>query len=209
MRRVKTITEKKPIDKTSGDVARVIVNGTVVAILMLQQVDGHDSPLRDQPRNPKINQRRLPIQKQQYRKKYKNRGAFPLKAVIQVRFFFAPAGDISRLVSMHQPDNREREDQQVQPVLAKIYHRTPNKIFLGVILGVMAFVVDGNDCGSGLSGAKAQKIFKRSIPISVGKGAAMDVVVLDNAGDECKHAGCEQEQPVTKQTTPLREKENT
>ena len=45
MRGVKTIIEKQPVDDTPRDVPRMVVNRTVVAILVLEQVDSHDSPL--------------------------------------------------------------------------------------------------------------------------------------------------------------------
>ena len=71
---------------------------------------------------------------------------------------------------------------------------------------MMPFIVDRNDSGRGLTGAKAQDVFKRAVPVFAREHSAMDVVMLDNAGDKCQEARQRQQVPLSKKTRPLDEK---
>ena len=48
------IVQEQPIGETAGDVAGMVEGGIVVAILMLQEIDGDDAPLAEQPGDAQI-----------------------------------------------------------------------------------------------------------------------------------------------------------
>src|SRR5579871_5272534 len=116
MRRVKPIVKKKPIDEFAGDVARMIKFRIVVAVLMLEQIDRHDSPLAEEPRNAKVNKRRPPIQKQQCQKKQNHRDPLALNPPKKLRLLLAPMRNIRRFILMHQSDNHKWKCEEVKPV---------------------------------------------------------------------------------------------
>ena len=66
MRRVKSVVEKEPVDEASGDIARMAINGIMITMLMLEQIDRDNPPLSKQPRHAEIDQRCPPIQKHQH-----------------------------------------------------------------------------------------------------------------------------------------------
>jgi len=88
---VKAVVEKEPIDKRARDVPGMVENRTVIAMLMLNQVNGDNSPLPKYPGNAEISQSRPPIQKQQDADEYEEDGAFPLNAAVELRFLAFPA----------------------------------------------------------------------------------------------------------------------
>ena len=90
---------------------------------------------------------------------------------------------------MYQPDDNERKYDQVQPVAAKIHQRTSDQILFGMVLRVVALIVDGDDRCRGLSGTDSQKIFQTPIPWPAREGAAMNVIVFDDASNERQDAG--------------------
>jgi len=108
---------------------------------------------------------------------------------------------------MHQSNNGEWKNSEVHPILLKVYHGAANKILFGMVLSVVTFVMDGNDCRCGLAGAKAQKKIKSPVPIVAGKGSAMNVIVLDDASDEGQQTSGREQGPMPRQAAPLNEEQ--
>lgn len=113
MRRVESVVEKEPVDEAPGDIAGMAINGIMITMLMLEQIDRDDPPLSEQPRQTEIKERCPPIQKHQHNDEHQNNKTLPLKAVIQFGLFLAPTQNVGRFVSMNQSDDDERKHNQV------------------------------------------------------------------------------------------------
>lgn len=93
--------------------------------------------------------------------------------------------------------------QKVHPVMAEIDKGTAHEILFGLRLGMMSCVVNRNDGGDGLPSAQAEEILKSSVPPLAGKSRAMNLIVLDDAGNKGQHTRYRDESPVVQHARPL------
>jgi len=91
----------------------MVVVRVIDAILMLKQVDRHNSPMSKEPRNAKVNQGGLPIKDRQHRNKQNYRSTFTLHTLIEVRLLPPPPRYVQRFVVVHDPDNCKGKGQKV------------------------------------------------------------------------------------------------
>src|ERR1700722_1803556 len=97
--RVIAIVQQYPVRDASGNVAGVIDRGFEVAILMLQQVNGDQKPLSEQPRPNTIRQCGTPIQQEEQQDGPVSKNAFGNGLPVEAWPRLAPVVEVSRFVA--------------------------------------------------------------------------------------------------------------
>lgn len=80
---MKPIIQEEPVVESSRYVAGMIVSRVMVAILMLQQINGNNAPLCEDPRQSQKEQSRAPIEREQNDNKSRDRNSFILRLPVQ------------------------------------------------------------------------------------------------------------------------------
>lgn len=189
VRGMETVVKKEPIDPFPCDIPGVVVQGIMIASLMLKKIDGDNAPLAEEPGENTKQKRCASIGDQQEKSQAQNGQAFPPPLPCQPRVSGGHAVEVGPLALSHLSDGNEREHKKIHPVPFVANQSAPNTIFLGVIFSVVSVIVDRDDGNGRLAGCKCQCVIEGMVPKPRCENGTMNMVVFDHASDERKNAG--------------------
>lgn len=142
--RMEAVVEKEPVDPLSGNIPGVVVQGIMIASLVLEEIDGDYAPLAEDPGENTIQKRCAGIRSQQKKSQAQNSQAFPLPLSCQPRVPGGHTGKVAPLALAHLSDGGERKQKQIYPIPFVPNQSAPNTVFLRLVLSMVAVVMDGD-----------------------------------------------------------------